>query len=124
MFSLGLYWLSSAMTFSVDRWRYRLPNMPVTEQKVQSKGQPREVCMGMVERPGPWMPIFVSEPMSSREKSGNGSESRSSTGGALGFWRTVPLSFQTRPGTSAKEPFPFKASARSGKPASPSPTMT
>ena len=36
------------MMFSVDRKRYDLPNIPVTEQKEQSNGQPREVWMGMV----------------------------------------------------------------------------
>ena len=37
------------MMFSVERKRYCFPNMPVTEQKEQSKGQPRDVWTGMEE---------------------------------------------------------------------------
>ena len=35
------------MMFAVERNRYLRPNMPVTEQNEQSKGQPREVRTGM-----------------------------------------------------------------------------
>ncbi len=35
------------MMFSVERNRYFFPNMPVTEQNEQSKGQPRDVWTGI-----------------------------------------------------------------------------
>ena len=60
--------LSSAMTLSALRKRYFLPNIAVTEQKVQSKGQPQLVMIGMV--------VSRSLP-TSRRRSGNGSSSRS-----------------------------------------------
>ena len=40
--------LSSSMTLSALRKRYFLPNIAVTEQKVQSNGQPQLVMMGVL----------------------------------------------------------------------------
>ncbi len=56
--------LISAMTLSALRKRYFLPNIAVTEQKVQSNGQPQLVMIGIV--------VSLSLP-TSRRRSGNGS---------------------------------------------------
>ncbi len=66
--------------FSGLRNRYFLPNMAVTEQKLQSNGQPQLVMMGVWRMRS--LPLM-------RVRSAKGSASRSATGGRSGLWRTV-----------------------------------
>ena len=63
--------LISLMVFSALRKRYFRPNILVTEQKLQSKGHPRDVEIGMT-KDGIRYPLI-------KEKSGIGKASRSST---------------------------------------------
>ena len=80
----------SATTLSALRKRYFLPNIAVTEQKVQSNGQPQLVMMGvLVMRSCPSISVM----------SGNGRVSRSSqrswsgacTGSPSAPWYEMPL---------------------------------
>jgi hypothetical protein len=67
---------------ATERYRNFFPNMPVTEQKEQSNGHPREVCTITVFLP----PITQSAVPPASEKSGTGSASRSAIQGALSLW--------------------------------------
>ena len=46
---MGFFSLISATTFSALRKRYLRPNIAVTEQKLQAKGQPQLVMMGVLD---------------------------------------------------------------------------
>jgi len=89
---------SSLRIDSTERYRNFLPNMPVTEQNEQSKGQPREACTIAVFL----RPMTQSAVPSAKAKSGAGSASKSVIQGAVALCRGTPeASFQERFGTPA-----------------------
>ena len=73
----------SATTLSALRKRYFLPNIAVTEQKVQSKGQPQLVMIGV---------LLMRSCPSTSVRSGNGSVSRSSQRSCRGACTVLPSS--------------------------------
>ena len=93
---------SSSMMFSVERKRYFFPNMPVTEQKEQSKGQPRDVWTGI----GGGISGASGSCLRS-EKSGYGITSRSFSMGSIGLWTTRPSIFRERLGIRGEVPAAF-----------------
>ena len=82
--------LISAITLSALRKRYLRPNIAVTEQKLQAKGQPQLVMMGIV--------VSFSLP-TSRLRSGNGRVSRSVQRSRSGLCTASPSRWNERPPT-------------------------
>ncbi len=107
---LGRFSLISAITLSALRKRYFLPNMAVTEQKVQSKGQPQLVMIGIVES--------FSLP-TSRRRSGNGRSSRSARASRGGLCTATPSRVNERPAMVSSSRSPASASMSSSMSCSP-----
>ena len=80
--------LISATTLSALRKRYLRPNIAVTEQKLQAKGQPQLVMMGIV--------VSFSLP-TNRRRSGKGSSSRSVSRSRSGLCTALPSRLNERP---------------------------
>ena len=102
--------LSSATTLSALRKRYFLPNIAVTEQKVQSNGQPQLVMIGTV--------LILSLP-TSRRRSGNGSSSRSASAARGGLCTATPSRLNERPAMLSSSRSPASASMSSSMSCSP-----
>ncbi len=90
---------------SAERGRQRTPENCDDEQKLQLKGQPREVIIVVMGRPS----IFSLYRRSGRSsRAGNGSESRSVMNGAGGVRRIPPLVRYESPFTSSIEISPMR----------------